>query len=293
MGRSLGNGAGLLTDRHFEMVLAKHRSAVDAADSRSGTALMKAAKRGAKEAVTSLLRAGADPTIRDASGYDAMWWACLSGSSDCVEAILNEMIQRNQPMFPEPSQYVEAMAYGGSGDIATMLVAAFPNMNVTTLRRSAIIAASFGHLDALEVLCNAGVQLPENLSLWLWPQVAKLEGFEWVANGPVSSRSLPPTFRMPGERTTVNVADEYITRLQAVLGHTVDDPTVTATEVDDATASLRIAIKTQNQDALESLKGVWGARLASQKAFVRTSAMNQENFVAAVKRSIDMTVSLN
>jgi hypothetical protein len=254
---------------------------------------MKAAQRRNAVAVQSLLLSGADVTARDANGFDSLWWAAMAGDEQCTELILQEMVRIQCPLWPEASHYLEAAAYGGNHTIVALILQTFPTMGATTLRRAAMIASTTGKLGVLRCLYEAGVRLNDNFAQWFWPQVAKLEDFDWRDNSPVPRQTISMiNFQLPDGRTTIDIADEYVAKMMKVLGHVKSDARRASSFMeleDDVAAAIRIVLKSQETHALAILKAVWGARLASIKAFFPPAPspfLEYSNFERTVKKNV-------
>lgn len=57
------------------------------------TPLMQAARLGRADLVDDFIRCGADPNLKDSRGNNALWYACLGRSLDCVKLLINADVE--------------------------------------------------------------------------------------------------------------------------------------------------------------------------------------------------------
>jgi ankyrin repeat protein len=154
-------------------VLMKHTKLdVNGRDEDRRTPLMHAAENGYADVARELLDAGADPSLKDRSGYSALDWATQYGERAVVK-LLEWQRPKKAEAAPSAADWFQAVRRGNVKEVKAALAA---GVNVNAVEplswdrkgrtrgggmSALMIAAEEGHADVIRLLAQAGANVEE------------------------------------------------------------------------------------------------------------------------------------
>lgn len=297
IGSELHHGAGLLSKETFSAAVDLSPENLDACDGRSVNSLMKACARGNAEAVKILLAKGAKLHLVDINGQNVLWYACIGGSFDVVQLIVQTLLKWAPQVLTQTDTFLLAAIYSGRTETVAYLLSLESmgkfRYSAETKANCTILAILLAQVDCVHLLAASNVQLSSNVREWLYPGMAQFECMESILDMSNTEKQYPiyPASVLPGkECTTLTFANQKLEELLGVLGLGLIGRDRN-TQVSDDAQALKILIKSQEERLMDYLKSVWGARISSQVAFEMDPPESNEKFFDDLRASIGDQVS--